>query len=101
MRLRVRHRTEYRYSAPITDSVNELRLTPPTTRFQTRESSLLSVLPACRLRHYDDLNVNRVHVFEIPEPFRRVFGRIEAYLVENRNHETIRPQDRTARQQHP
>ena len=68
MRLRVRHRTEYRYSAPITDSVNELRLTPPTTRFQTRESSLLSVLPACRLWHYDDLNVNRVHVFEIPEP---------------------------------
>ena len=68
MRLRVHHRTEYRYSTPVSESVNELRLCPPNTRFQTRESSLISVLPACRLTHYDDLNVNRVHLFEISEP---------------------------------
>ena len=67
MRLQLRHRTEYRYGSPITNNVNELRLTPPNTRYQTCESSLISVIPACKLTHYDDLNANRVHHFEIPE----------------------------------
>ncbi len=72
MRLRVHHRTEYLYSAPVTDSVNELRLTPPSTRYQTCESSLISVIPAARLTHYEDLNVNRVHHFEVTEPHLRL-----------------------------
>lgn len=72
MRLQLRHRTEYRYGAPITHNVNELRLTPPNTRFQTCESSIIAVLPACKLTHYDDLHANRVHHFEIPEPHQRL-----------------------------
>lgn len=72
MRLHVHHRTEYRYSDFATDSVNDLRLTPPTTKYQTCESSFISVLPAVRLTHYEDLNVNLVHHFEIPEPHNRL-----------------------------
>lgn len=68
MRLRVHHRTEYRYSSPVSESANELRLCPPTSRFQKCEFSLISVLPACPLTHYDDLNLNRVHLFDIPKP---------------------------------
>lgn len=72
MRLRVFHRTEYYYSAPVSDSVNELRLSPPDTRWQDCEYSMISVLPAARLTHYEDLNLNRIHRFEIPEPHQRL-----------------------------
>ena len=30
MHLKIRHRTEYRYEAPVRYSIQELRLTPPT-----------------------------------------------------------------------
>lgn len=72
MRLRLHHRTEYRYSEPVTSNSNELRLTPPTTRHQVCESSFISVLPGARLSHYEDLNVNRVHHFEINESHQRL-----------------------------
>ena len=72
MRLRLHHRTEYRYSEPVTSNSNELRLTPPTTRHQVCESSFISVLPGTRLSHYEDLNVNRVHHFEINESHQRL-----------------------------
>jgi len=72
MHLRVHHRTEYRYSTPVTGSVNELRLRPVDGRWQTCESSIISVLPAVRLKHYDDLHRNRVHHFEIPAPHDRL-----------------------------
>ncbi len=84
MRLRVFHRTEYHYSAPVSDSVNEVRLSPPDTRWQTCEYAFLSVLPACRLTHYEDLNVNRVHRFEIPRPHQRL-------LIESRAEVITRP----------
>ena len=72
MRLQVLHRTEYSYPDSVTDSSNELRLIPPTTRYQTLESSFLVVLPATRLTSYEDLNENRVSRFEIPQPHRRL-----------------------------
>tara|TARA_R110002096_G_scaffold252201_1_gene445160 strand:+ start:3751 stop:4635 length:885 start_codon:yes stop_codon:yes gene_type:complete len=68
MRLQLYHLTEFHYSAPVTDSVKELRLTPPTTRYQTCESSLITLPEVFKLSPYDDLNINRVHHFEIPEP---------------------------------
>ena len=52
--------------------MNELRLRPPDTRWQTCESSYVSVLPATRLRHYEDLHLNRVHRFEVPRSHHRL-----------------------------
>lgn len=72
MRLRLFHRTEYQYATPVTESVNELRLSPPTSRFQNCEAHTIAVLPACRLTQYEDLFVNRVHHFELPEPHSRL-----------------------------
>ncbi|MEM9281273.1 MAG: transglutaminase family protein [Verrucomicrobiota bacterium] len=72
MRLHVHHRTTYYYSAPVTDSVNDLRLSPRDTLYQTTDSSFISVLPACRLTHYEDLNMNWVHHFEIPQPHTKL-----------------------------
>lgn len=65
MRLKVFHRTEYSYSEPVSSNRNELRLTPLKTRHQRLENNLISVLPAVQLRHYEDLNLNCVHFFEI------------------------------------
>lgn len=72
MYLQVYHRTEYRYSEPVTNNVNELRLTPPNTLNQHRDSHFISVLPASRLSHYEDLNVNMVHHFEVHQPHERL-----------------------------
>ena len=72
MRLRLHHRTEYRYSEPVSNNANELRLQPPTTLWQSCESSFISVLPGVRLAHYEDLNVNVVHYFEISQPHSRL-----------------------------
>ncbi len=72
MRLRVFHRTEYLYSNPVSDSINELRLQPLNTRWQEAESSIISVIPACRLSSYEDLNYNQVHYFELPQPHSRL-----------------------------
>ena len=72
MRLRVHHRTEYVYTAPVIDSVNEVRLCPPDNTFQTCESSFISVLPTGKLTHYIDLNGNKVNHFEISEPHSRL-----------------------------
>ena len=70
MRLQVYHRTEYIYAEDVEKSSNELRLTPKITPFQDVQHSFISILPATRLTHYNDLNFNRVHYFAIPQPHR-------------------------------
>src|SRR5210317_1436835 len=72
MRLSVHHKTEYRYPQPVYSNVNELRLIPRTSKRQKLVSSLITVLPASRLKHYEDLNLNIVHYFEVPQPHNRL-----------------------------
>lgn len=72
MKLQVHHRTEYVYQSPVSGNSNELRLQPMHTRWQSCESSYISVLPAVRMSHYEDLNMNRVHHFHVPEPHNRL-----------------------------
>jgi len=72
MRLRVRHVTEYDYSEPAVENSNDLRLYPRETRHQRLLSWLIKVLPATRLRSYEDFFLNRVHYFEITKPHNRL-----------------------------
>jgi transglutaminase-like putative cysteine protease len=67
MKLDILHRTRYVYASPVRDSLNDVRLEPPSIPEQTVESFLLRVLPAVRMRHYTDFYSNWVHHFEIPE----------------------------------
>ena len=67
MKLDILHRTRYVYSSPVRDSFNDVRLEPPSIPEQTVESFLLKVLPAVRLKHYNDFFGNWIHHFEIPE----------------------------------
>jgi transglutaminase-like putative cysteine protease len=72
MHLQVRHRTEYHYTQPVQDNSNELRLTPSDSVRQRLETNTLTILPACRLSHYKDLNLNCVHYFTIPQQHQRM-----------------------------
>lgn len=68
MKWEIRHRTQYKYAAPVRGSVNELRLQPMSNAEQTLGSFDLRITPETRVRHYHDFYSNDVHHFEIPEP---------------------------------
>ena len=70
MKLRILHRTEYRYALPVRNNVNELRVTPLNNPRQKLGLHLVRVLPAVRMHRYPDLYRNPVHRFEIEEPHK-------------------------------
>ena len=72
MRLKVYHRTEYSYANAVINNSNEVRLSPKLTPYQQVETNFISVLPATRLTGYTDLNFNRVHRFNIPQPHQQL-----------------------------
>lgn len=63
--LAVRHRTVFRYAGPVRNSVNTLHLEPRDFRFQKTLSAFIKVIPATRLRRFDDLFGNVTHHFEL------------------------------------
>lgn len=63
--LAVRHRTVFRYSGAVRNSVNTLHLEPRDFRFQKTLSALIKVIPVTRLRSFDDLFGNVTHHFEL------------------------------------
>ncbi|MGJ8697431.1 MAG: transglutaminase family protein [Verrucomicrobiaceae bacterium] len=72
MQLKIYHRTEYQYHTPVHDSINELKLSPRDDAGQVCKSCIVSVVPPVKLNPYVDLNGNRAHHFEVPEPHRRL-----------------------------
>jgi transglutaminase-like putative cysteine protease len=72
MKLRILHRTEYRYALPVRNNCNELRVTPLATPRQKPGLHLVKVLPAVRLSRYPDLYRNTVHRFEVEEPHKEL-----------------------------
>ncbi len=68
MKLRILHRTEYRYAQAVRNNINELHLTPLNTPRQKLGLHLIKILPAVRLQKYQDLYRNTVHRFEIEAP---------------------------------
>ena len=68
MRLRVVHRTEYRYESPVTYSYNEARLTPQTTGSQTVLGSTLRTEPSTTTLRYWDYWGTQVTSFDLHRP---------------------------------
>lgn len=91
MKLRVFHRTRHDYAAPVRDSFNEARLQPTSSNGQVCEQFLLKVLPATRLTHYSDFQLNVVHLFDIVEPHDSLV--VEATSVVTTTSATMRPAD--------
>ncbi len=72
MKLDICHVTKYRYAAPVTDSVNEIRLTPRTDERQACYQHRLAIEPNVQLLSYEDFFGNRVHTFTANHPHREL-----------------------------
>lgn len=66
-RLHARHTTEIRYSRAVSQSVNEVRLTPLAGGRQRLEWSSLTAEPAARIEAGRDAFGNAVHRFALPQ----------------------------------
>ena len=81
MKWDILHRTSYTYASPVRESFNEVRLKPVSNEHQTLESFLLKILPAARLRHYEDFYANCIHHFEITEPHTTLLIEASSHVV--------------------
>lgn len=61
----VKHRTVFHYAGPVWNNVNTLHLEPRTFPFQKTLGAFIKVIPATRLRRFEDLFQNATHHFEL------------------------------------
>ncbi|MFF2480679.1 transglutaminase N-terminal domain-containing protein [Paenibacillus sp. NPDC058071] len=81
MRLNISHVTQYDYEGPVTDSVNEIRLTPSTNDRQSCYQQAIWIEPNASLFSYEDYFGNRVHSFSVNSPHRRLTIRTQMTVV--------------------
>lgn len=68
MRLQIHHRTHYRYSQPVAENFNEVRLQPVSDAVQECHVFELTTTPAARFRRYHDFHLNLVDHFHLSDP---------------------------------
>lgn len=68
MRVRILHRTCYRYSQPVMENYNEVRLQPVSDERQECHRFELRTTPGAALQRYHDLHLNLVDHFYIHDP---------------------------------
>ncbi|WP_020615994.1 transglutaminase family protein [Paenibacillus daejeonensis] len=81
MKLKIMHVTEYTYAEPVTDSVNEVRLTPCTNEWQSCYQHAIAVEPNTPLQSYEDFFGNRVTAFSVNEPHTKLTIRTQMTVV--------------------
>ena len=64
-RLEVRHETGYRYESDVTESYNEVRLSPIRSAYQWVLDHRIDVFPAARLSRFTDYWGSHVHSFDL------------------------------------
>ncbi len=72
MRLQIVHRTEYLYSAPVSENFNEVRMQPVSDEFQECHGFQLSTTPQAPVRRYHDFHLNLVDHFYVAELHTRL-----------------------------
>jgi transglutaminase-like putative cysteine protease len=75
------HKTRFRYSAPVSESVTEVRMQPRSEGTQRCLSFRLSTGPASRVHSYTDCYGNIVHHFNIPAPHKLTTITAEAIVI--------------------
>ncbi|WP_424766322.1 transglutaminase family protein [Paenibacillus sp. sgz302251] len=81
MKLSILHVTQYEYAEPVTDSVNEIRLTPSTNERQSCYQHAITIEPNTSLFAYEDYFNNRVHAFSVNGPHKRLTIRSSMTVV--------------------
>ncbi len=77
------HKTRYRYSAPVTENVTEVRMQPRSEGPQRCLSFKLTTTPSARVHNYLDNYGNHVHHFTIPAPHKSMTITAEAIVIIN------------------
>ncbi|MBX3746156.1 MAG: transglutaminase family protein [Verrucomicrobiae bacterium] len=68
MRLKILHRTRYRYSQPVSENYNEVRLQPVSDEGQECHGYRLVTEPVAKVERYHDFHFNLVDHFYLKEP---------------------------------
>ncbi|MBD2872097.1 transglutaminase family protein [Paenibacillus arenilitoris] len=84
MKLSISHVTQYDYAEAVSDSVNEIRLTPSTNERQSCYQQSIAIEPNASLFAYEDYFGNRVHAFSVNAPHRRLTIRTSMTVVTKR-----------------
>lgn len=81
MKLHITHVTHYEYQGNVTDSVNEIRLTPSTNERQSCYQQSISIEPNASLFSYEDYFGNRVHSFSVNIPHKKLAIKTDMTVV--------------------
>ncbi|MCI3922286.1 transglutaminase family protein [Paenibacillus sp. TRM 82003] len=85
MKLKICHVTKYRYGDLITDSVNEVRLSPRTNYRQACYHHSIAIEPNASLFSYEDAYGNRIHAFTVNHPHRELVIKTVSTVVTHDN----------------
>lgn len=95
MKLEIVHTTKYTYEASVTDSVNEIRLTPRTNYRQSCYHQSIAIEPNGPLFTYEDFFGNRVHAFTVNREHRELVIKTRSTVVTTDNphvlHKVLEP----------
>lgn len=83
--LKIVHTTGYEYSAPVTDSFNEIRMSPRYSPEQLIREREVSITPSPWSYHYIDYWGSQVTAFEIHEPHQRMSVTVSTLLDVSRD----------------
>lgn len=81
MKIQINHTTTYSYPEPVTDSVNEIRLTPRTNYRQSCYHHEVEIYPPANLLTYEDFFGNRVHAYSVNKPHTEMIIHTKATVV--------------------
>lgn len=81
MKIQINHTTRYTYPEPVTDSVNEIRLTPRTNYRQSCYHHEVEIFPPANLLTYEDFFGNRVHAYSVNKPHTEMVIHTRATVV--------------------
>jgi transglutaminase-like putative cysteine protease len=93
MLLRIQHETKLTYSEPVSETVFEVRMAPPSDEDQTNLGYRLRIVPSAPVTIYRDGFGNRVDLFNILASYRELIIRAASIV---RTHRGVAPEARLA-----
>lgn len=84
MQLRIHHETKLNYSNPVSETIFELRMAPPSNEDQTSMGYQLKISPQAPVTSYRDGFANRVDLFNISSPYRELVIQATSYVRTHR-----------------
>jgi transglutaminase-like putative cysteine protease len=90
MRIRIAHRTVYRYDPPASGAIQVLRLTPRNHEGQYIVGWRIDVFPDARLAAHEDAFGNNTHVFTADGPLEELRVEVEGQVETQNNNGVVR-----------